>query len=282
MNSEHKKILEDNLGLLIKAKDKLKSYHHEDPDHASDFKQWCSVVKKVDDVDEARRLLYYGIQPMHDAIYENDLKDGFHDKTVEVYTEMLNTGVKYLTDFYLGKPNLETIRSLAKLVAPIAENFTKYYCKKRNTDFNGVYNSSINIFVSRFIEKFLREDKAPDVILGCACGGFEMAMALAGVSNIPFEVIKYSKRRGDSRASFLPEHEERIVKAITGKSIALVDDYVCDGNSMREMLKLVHKHNPSEIVCASVVGSGNFYVRLKVNETKFNLYEPRWDNILED
>lgn len=256
----------------------LVEYHNGEEYIASSFEDWCDKMRDNTCPDMGRKLLYYVLQPLHDSIMKENFTTD-RSKVVEVFDEIFNIGVKYLRGYYLGTPNVELLYEISSIISPISDYLPNYYCKTRNADRNGVYNTGMLSYIKKFIDYSLETETIPDLILACACGGFEVSMALAGVCEIPIEVIRYSKRRHDSETTIIKEHEDRVKSSVNGKFTLIIDDYVCDGVTMRETMTTISTLSPSKLMGSSVCGNRSHSSKIKniVDNNKFKLYE--WSDI---
>ena len=281
MDSNHINLFKSNLALMEEVV--IKNYHDRGYDYGNNFSEWCDSVEAnlfgTRNADLGRKHVYYVLQPLHDAISNKNYEVGNRTKLVKAFDEVMLLGIQYLKGYYTGKPDLDIVSKILEHIKPLASVLKKYYCKERNCDWNGIYNTGIFMYLKQFMNHCLDNNHVPNTVLACACGGFEMSMALSGVCNIPLEVIRYSKRRGDGKMMVFNEHRARINKSIKDKFVIIVDDYVCYGQTMNHTMKKIIRMKPSKMLGSSVCGGdngGSGNVKITVKKEKFNLYE--WSN----
>jgi len=237
------------------------------------FNQWVDEAKKVKSPEEARHILYYGFQPLYDAIINNEVK-GKRASALEALDKIVTAGVEYLTGYYLGKPETNIINKLAADVEDVVKG-VHYYYKTRNVDYNGISTRDINCFIRTYIEKITENNiPKPDTIIGCACGSSEIVMPLAGILGADLEFIRRSKRRNDDKALVIKEHAARIKKRVNGKSVVCVEDYVCTAQSLYEVMTRTKRYKPTKLFGAGVNGDSTSMddMEVQMSEKKFNIF----------
>lgn len=240
----------------------------------SSFQQWTDVAKTVSNPDEARHVLYYGFQPLYDAIISEKVVKNKRKDAIKALDKIMKAGVEYLTGYYLGNPETSIINKLAKEIEKVVDG-VDYYYKTRNVDYNGISTKDINLFIRTYIEKIMDSGMPkPDTIIGCACGSSEIVMPLAGILGAKLEFIRRSKRRNDEAAIVIDEHVKRIKKNVAGKKVVCVEDYVCTAQSLYEVMKRTKMFKPDKLHGAGVNGDSSDIDDMKVEiiEKKFNIF----------
>jgi hypothetical protein len=240
------------------------------------FEQWAEEAKKVTNPDQARHILYYGFQPLYDAVITNEVNSvkGKRKKALAALDKVMTAGIEYLTGYYLGKPETNIINKLATDIEDVVKG-VHYYYKTRNIDYNGISTKDINRFIRTYIEKIKEAGiPAPDTVIGCACGSAEIVMPLAGILGAKLEFIRRSKRRNDDKALLIKEQATRIKKSVSGKSVVCVEDYVCTAQSLYEVMIKTKKFKPVSLFGAGVNGDSSDVndMTVEMSEKKFNLF----------
>ena len=240
------------------------------------FSDWGTFATSRKNPDEMRNALYYGFQPLYDALIEERVAGTRRSSAISLLNHLIQTSVDYLVSYYCGEPDVQTakeqIRSAKEGLASI--NDISYKTKFRNVDHNYIYPANIGSFLVQFMENTLDEKVSPpDYVLGCACGSSELAMPLAGLLSADLDFIRRSHRRGDEGPKILPEQKKEIAKKILRRNVVCVEDFVCSGESLWEVMNHVKKHKP-----ASVIGTSSHFseqgrmLGVKVNEENFRLF----------
>lgn len=220
---------------------------------SSSFPGWARNARRLLDPDKIRNSIYYVFQPAFDCLVDKSL-DGAREDTVAVLEMVTQLGTEFLRGYYTGEPRPEVFRTaLDKLDTKIgALERVPYKTKFRNVGFNQIYPSDIASFLANFLEA-VAEGKIfyPDFLVGCACGSSEVAMPLAGLLGIDLGFIRRSKRRNDTQPKIIKEQEQAIKARSKGKVVG-VEDFVCTGFSLYEVLKRVRSYGASDLMGASI------------------------------
>ncbi len=232
------------------APDSYKQSHEDITWHT--FAEWLSKLQAVSDPDEARFVLYYGFQPLYDALLEGRVNQAQRTNATAALAAILESGTKYLTGYYLGDPNVATIRALSRKLPNLLPDCA-YETKFRNVDYNGVTAHSIHTFLLEIVSRVLDESlPAFDSVVGCACGAAEVVMPLAGIFGTPLHFLRRSWRRGDDSPRVIEEHASLLHDGLG--VAACVEDYVCSGKSLGRVMKHVKKCGATEVIGLSVCG----------------------------
>ena len=257
---------------LLRVADSFNGYYPSS--EVSSFENWINRTSEVNCVDEARFLLYYGFQPLFDALMEDRVPVNIRSAALKVLDRIMVVGRKYLHSFHYGTPDVKIIRDLARNVSEVLTNINYYYFKKRNIDTNYINSNIINLFMRKFINHVQNDGNVPDVIIGCACGSAEIVMALGGVLNLPIEFIRKSKRREDDEAKIIPENEKRIARMCKGKRVLVIEDYIVTSKSIRFVMDKVRSFGSIDVTGACINFTGDAdYVHCVLADHKFNLFK---------
>lgn len=237
-------------GAVIK---KPYSYNHLDI-VTSNFAGMFSAAAEVQDPDKARLFLYYIFQPMFDSLVDRTVVDSERGKALDSLRKITHIGTQYLVSYYTGEPEPRLIRGLAEeLKTSSVSDRTPFKIKFRNVDYNAIFPEDILGFLRAYAEQAdLGKVLLPDVVIGAACGASEVAMPLAGIMGAEIHFIRRSHRRGDTSPKVIKEQEEQIKKAVEGKSVVCVEDYVCTGESLSRILKLAKSYGAAELQGVSI------------------------------
>ena len=222
-----------------------------------------------------RTALYYGFQPLFDALITQPLAKTNREEAVQFIDGLIKASTQYIASYYLGEPHIEDLKQELEANLHRRNWFSQasYSKKSRNIDTNNISPWDIKKFIKQYI-KHVSKSKRPDYIIGCACGSSEIVMALAGIIEVPLGFIRKSHRRGDTTARIIPEQEAEIRKNCAGKNVLCIDDYVCSGQSLRTVMNSAVSYGCASVQCASINNSreGN-HMKEVINTTKFHLYE---------
>lgn len=242
-----------------------------------DFEEWFKELKSVRSADMARNRLYYGFQPMYDALISGSAAGSQRPKAVRCLQSIVNSSVEFLTSYYLGKPDLGIVRDLAEQIEsdkslPVEVGYTT---KFRNIDSNQIFPRSVHGYLVDCIGRIVkREIERPTLVIGCACGSSEIAMPLAGMLGCGLSFIRRSKRRGDDDPLVLSEHEHGIRTAAKDNVVFVVEDYVCSGGSIKRVMEKMVAYGASKVYGTSIRNShDDDLVKELVAEDYFHLYE---------
>jgi adenine/guanine phosphoribosyltransferase-like PRPP-binding protein len=267
------KTLDGKIAVLKRVADRGRQSFHKR--QFSNFSDWYDHALVVSNPDEARHALYYVFQPLYDLVINGDL-DKVRPKAVKALDDVMETGIEYLTGFYLENADVTIINKLAERVGPVLKDIRGYRYKDRNVDRNDIYPEDIGKFLHLYLEKISQDGKSkPDVIVGCACGSSEIAMALAGIIGAKLVFARKSKRRCDEHAIIVDEHEKQMA-AVKKKKVLVVEDYVCTAGSLYEVVKKVREFEPKSVHGASVMscyGGEVDEVKAVDSEHKFNTFK---------
>ncbi|MFH1500458.1 MAG: phosphoribosyltransferase family protein [archaeon] len=245
--------------------------------HFGTFSQWATAASSVRDPDKARNILYFGFQPLYDALIRRDFHDGQADVAVRALDKVCEIGREFLTGCYLGEPNVEILREGAKELGEEMDNLhdVGFRPKFKNVDYNHIYPSHIVLFMRQVVDYALDgKMEMPDFIMGCACGSAEIVMPLAGILGVEFGFIRRSYRRGDDAPRIVEAHVDRFKQDLEGLNLLCVEDYVCTGTSLGKVMRRAKEFGPAEIAGVSINNTGNNRSSLtcKVNARKFQMY----------
>lgn len=245
--------------------------------HAYDFPEWVDYAQSMTDPDAVRNALYYGFQPLYDALLSNKVNlDGTRTSAIDACNTLMRTGVEYLTTYYTGEPNIDLFKVAVEKVAPVFEQLERveYYKKSRNLDSNRIYPTDVHHFLIRFLRSVIvGKTVFPDYIIGCACGSSEMAMSLAGLLEVDIGFIRRSHRRGDNEPRVVIEHEPLLKSNSKGKHVLCMEDYICSGNSLKKVMTRVEGYKPACVYGTSLRNSHESnVVHELVNEHGFHLF----------
>jgi hypothetical protein len=241
------------------------------PGSWSSFKEWADDAKKTTNPQKARGVLYYVYQPLYDALISGEMPLSHRNEAARALAQVVETGVDYLTGFYLGKPDTRLVQKLGKDLGPrLAE--LPYSSKFRNVDRNGITSKDIHLFLLNFANHFSKsKTRVPNFVIGCACGASEMAMPLAGLLGCQVGFMRRSHRRGDDLPKTIKEHQA-LLKKMRGKTVICIEDYVCTGQSLKRVMDKAKAYGAAKVYGASVNCSGGS-LRQVASERKFHLFE---------
>lgn len=228
---------------------------HEKPLPCS-FVETGKMLSSVNDVNTARHLLYYAFQPLFDLL----LTEGHIKRTeaISLLGEVTDTSKKYLTEYYLGKPDLKIVHNLGNKIRNYELSEPVYKTKFRNIDYNGIYAKDIGRFIKRIL---LMVDKGkiekPDAIIGCACGSSELALPLAGVFGCEIGFIRKSKRRSDDEPLLIAEQTDVIKEMCNGKNVICVEDYIVTARSLDAIMSKVKSMGAKTVIGAASIRSAD-------------------------
>lgn len=215
------------------------------------FEEWAKTAEGISDPDKMRLAVYYGFQPLFDALIEMNVSGEQRSKALEALDQMVGSGIRYLTSYYTGRPDPSLFQSAIGGIKSLLPNAV-YRTKFRNVDYNGISAKDILLFLRTFVSLVEKGTvQRPDIIVGCACGSAEIVMPLAGILGAQLEFIRRSHRRGDSDGRIIEEHGERL-KTFKGKHVLVIEDYVCTGESLGIVMAKVLKQGAASVKGASI------------------------------
>lgn len=251
---------------------------------ASSFEKWYRAAKNLTHPDQIRNALYYGFQPLYDALVKDDAAlDGKRQAAVTVLDNIIDMSVNFLTSYYTGEPDVsayqEDMRKLEDQMDVLQG--VPYQTKSRNVDTKSIYAPHIKLFLQQFLEHAIKGQLSlPDYVLGNACGASEVAMPLAGILQTDVGFLRKSQARPDKRLRVIAEQEESIREHVNGRSVLCVEDYVDSGQSLEAVMERAHAYGAVSIIGTSV----NFqhagdrkrsrHLSREIGRKKFNIY--RW------
>jgi hypoxanthine-guanine phosphoribosyltransferase len=254
---------------LLRAEAKLKQLNKISHAHAKvyderhigarNFFEWAEHAKSVKDADEARNALYYGFQPLFDDLVNNDLNDNHRPQAVQLVHCLSLLGTNYLTDYYLGDPNLDQFKKNINCVLPKLRELkdARYYLKERNID-DFITVQYVHTFLKGIMEHILDETLPEfDYVIGCACGATEAAMPIGGLLNLPVGFIRRSRKRGDRYALIVDEQLEELKLYIEDKTVLCVEDWIDSGKSMKIIMDKAAELGAAAVYGASVGSNDN-------------------------
>ncbi|GEM_PF-2544685 len=272
------KKLRDQLEKVDLSRTSRFNHHHVE---FSSFASWCKSIKDVKDIDKARSVLYFGFQPLYDALINDRNLDGRRHLAVEACDRIVTTGTEFLTGYYLGQPNVKLVNELGSDLKDHMEKIddSEFRIKFRNVDYNGITPEGILSFLKQFVDYSLKDGSfIPDYVVGCACGSSEVVMPLAGIFGSDIGFIRRSYRRGDDDPIIVDEHEPIIKERTHDKNVACVEDYICTSASLRKVMQKVRSFHPSDVRGFSVNGREEFdydYLKSDGRRHKFQAYKLR-------
>lgn len=238
------------------------------------FRSWVDDCKTVRCKDRARHVLYYGFQPLYDALVEERVPEEHREKAVKVLDRVMEASIRYLTGYYLGKSDASIARSLGKEIEADINSMSdeiEYTSKFRNIDYNGISPKDILLFLREFAKNF-KDKPLPRMVVACACGSSEVAMPLAGLLGCSLAFMRRSHRRGDDEPKIVKEHVP-VLKKAEGVHIVCLEDYCCTGKSLRRVMDASKEFGPASIRGVSVNNMGGNDLKELCSVTKFNLFE---------
>ncbi len=158
------------------------------------FPMWADYVQSVREPDQARNALYYGFQPLFDALVDNGIGNGARPVAVRLLDELVHYGSDFLTGYYTGEPDVEGFKAAVKRLKLGMRQLADvpYRTKFRNIDHyeSEAMQQDILYFLRRFLEENLDGKVKQDYIIGCACGASEIVMPLAKLAGMPFGLAR--------------------------------------------------------------------------------------------
>ena len=239
------------------------------------FEEWREAAQEVVDPDVARTALYYGFQPLYDALIGDTLQGDARASALKTLDRLVQFGSAFLLSYYQGEPDMRLFREgTASLDGELAlMDGTPYQTKHRNIDSNHIYPRDIQHFMLSYLTH-VAEGKTPmpQTVVGCACGSSEIVMPFAAMINANLYMIRRSWRRGDDSPRIVSEHRDTIAKGVKGKHVVAVEDYVCSGYSLRRVMEYAFERSPTHLIGASLNCVGMHALNHKVSKSKFHLY----------
>ena len=242
------------------------------------FRNWASFAESITNPDTIRAAIYAAFQPLYDCLIDNR-KMGIEPrkKAVAVLNGLIAVGVDFLTGYYSGEPDKKRFKEgVALLKLGFEElSFTNYLQKDRNIGRNAIFPNDIVLFLQEYLKHSLDGNKPhTDYVVGAACGSSEVAMPLAGLLGVDVGFIRKSKRRGDSRALVIPEQEPMIQEAARDKRVICIEDYVCTGRSLHDVMRKVEGYGAASVRGASVRNSSDcgFCLKETTGKSGFHVY----------
>jgi len=244
---------------------------------AISFPDWARFAGSVNDPDQIRNAIYYAFQPLYDALVRGE-GGSRRAGAVDALSSLTRLGVKYLTGYYRGEPDVKLFRNELEQIGPQMKQLSsvRYETKFRNVDRNGINPAGIHSFLRQLLENALDgKTKVPDYVIGCACGSSEIVMPLSGILEVDLGFIRRSHRRGDDDPVIVPEHKQGLRAGSEGKNVLCVEDYVCTATSLSKVMERARSYGAASVAGASVNCTGSDRLRRIVGERKFNLFEFR-------
>ncbi|MBI4152830.1 hypothetical protein HY495_03905 [Candidatus Woesearchaeota archaeon] len=276
-DSEQKRRIEQNLRKISDGK----LVYSGDPNAFGlfeNFGNWASFAESINNPDTIRAAIYAAFQPLYDHLID-DRRIGVEPrkKAVVLLNGLITLGVDFLTSYYSGEPDKKRFKEgVALLKQGFDEiSFANYRQKDRNIGQNAIFPNDIVLFLQEYLQHSLDGNKPhTDYVVGAACGSSEVAMPLAGLLGVDVGFIRNSKRRGDSHALVIPEQEPVIKEAARNKRVICIEDYVCTGKSLRDVMKKVEGYGVASVQGASVRNSHDWGFCLKETTGKsgFHVY----------
>lgn len=260
----------DNVNL-----DSARSYT-EDNIGFRNFGEWANAACKTHDPDKIRNILYFGFQPLFDALISDSDLDGQRSQAVNALDELVALSKHFLTSYYQGEPDLDYFKATIPDVAGEMEKVPAQFATKfRNVDYNEIFPRNILQFLKNLLDHvIIGRFKSPEYIIGCACGSSEIALPLAGILGTEVDFIRRSFRRGDTSPRIIEEHDNRLRANIRGKRVLCVDDYTCTTESLYRIMQRARDCKPQIVRGASVrYGHEGIYAKPIHKSSEFYLFK---------
>src|SRR5690349_19421851 len=205
---------------------------------------WYNEFKDARDADTLRNVLYYGYQPLFDALVTKSVIGSQRATAVELLKKILDISQEFLVSYYAGEADCETAHQKIVELEPLVKKIRglHFKTKVRNIDYNQIYPADVGGFLVKAVDHL-----KPDVIVGCACGSSEIVLALSGFIRVPAIMIRKSKRRLDEEALAVEEHLEVFAPIIRDSNVLCVEDFVCYGGSMSGMFQKIREFSPKTL-----------------------------------
>lgn len=275
--------IEQKLKQLAKAKHQSSTYSCSTVPCTS-FHEWYNYTSSLKDPDALRTALYYGFQPLYDALITNQEQffDGF-SRLNRAAAHHLLEGItsltsSYLESYYMGKPKPQLVSqelpSFSHDIEALAD--VLYKTKSRNIDTNTIFPDTIHRFLVMYLTALLdKKVNAPEYIVGSACGSSEIALSLGRMLGVPIGFMRMSKRRQDSAVKIIKEHEPFFRMFVAGKQVTCIEDYVCTKKSLKEVMSKTKHYSPASVTGASVrdsCDSENYAVKTIIARKNFHVF----------
>lgn len=182
----------------------------------------------------------------------------------ETFTELLSITKDFLESFYLFKREItQTIKSRIQKLEPLLIKYTIDRFAKVRDRFG--QKGLINIIHK--VKRFYKEK--PDIIIGVASGGTEIALIYSLIFDQPeVGIVRYSHQKGCGNVSHFEEGSgrekkrdkevkippvllEQLHKKVNGKKVLIVDDFASSGKTLQKVSEKMKEYNPSEIITAA-------------------------------
>lgn len=240
------------------------------------FAGWAEAAAHTQDPDEARNILFFGFQPLYDALIDERVSPDKRETAVAALNKIIEEGTQFLGAYYTGEPEVTVINALGKELTPHMDELrrTPFKTKFRNVDYNGITPRNIVSFLRQFLEN-AQDGKLgiPDYVVGIACGPSEIAMPLSYLTGAGLGFMRRSHRRGDDAPRIVAEHESEIEQGVTGKNVVVFEDYVCSGASLRRVMEATRDLGPASLHGTSVNSDTGMYgLKTLVHNKKFQLH----------
>ena len=245
------------------------------------FEEWTDIITRISNPDVLRTALYGLFQPLYDRLVESPgpFSSNMRPHAIQVMNTLHLLSSKYLKSFYFGEPN---IKGFQKGIRPHLEKIagfdkeSKYETKTRNMSNDSLTPSNLQSFIITYREAVLKGViPFPDFIMGIACGSSEIAYATAAIMGSTSGFVRMSYTRKDTHVKMICEDQEGIATKITGHNVAVVEDFICSAQSMRDVLLFVEDHNPVHSRGFSIRENSNKWEYL-VSDMKVEIERPNF------
>lgn len=274
----HTKSTDMQLDVLVKTLMAIKDVDversvNEDEIFAEDvrtWRDWYLKARSVKSDDRTRAALYYGFQALYDALLEDRVPSAIRTRSELMLDRIVGYARRFLGDLHttglemdIGKNEKATkvrkqIGKIETDAMALDDAGVEFKRKTRFAENPSMNATHIQGFAVNYLKQYAlspnldAELLAPQAIIGCACGSFEIVQTLASLLDLQSGYIRYSPRRGDTEARMLPNQKGSIIAMIKNRNVLVVEDYVQTGGTLLQVMAEVEKYNPRSVVGASI------------------------------
>jgi hypoxanthine-guanine phosphoribosyltransferase len=243
--------------------------------HANNFPDWVRSLNTLHNPDEIRNYLYFGFQPLYNALANNWIDAAARKDAVNGLNEIIKISKRFLSQYYTGSriPKLqkEDIASIGWHVSSLGVR-APYRLKQRNID-TMIHSEDVHGFLKGFLSAIIdRKITSPEYVVGCACGASEPAIALARILDVEVGFMRMSKRQNDDKPVILEEHRAIIGNLVRNRDVVCVEDVIASGKSLAGIMSMSSEYAPNSLLGASVESSAMSLMRPFHKSDNLNLY----------
>lgn len=188
---------------------------------------------------------------MNQIYYNFLVKEGATPERMGTFCQLNWAGKAIVGNFYRNRRGLSEIADLVKPISPeLGETFE---CGAKSRHLEGTERGIF--YFGKNLEEYESKFGSPDVIVNVATGAFEPAFLACDIfEGTDMLHIRYSRISLKDNSVVHPYNEDSLKELIKGGNVLVIEDVMCEGTSMDNVIDFLIRFNPKKLNGIAVRG----------------------------